>query len=87
MKVWQRLKVLQLEQMDFRDSRLPPGTYETMIAQAAATHARLQGNKSKTGSRSGSRGMPLEFTPGMRDGAYILLISDLHNFLLIFTSL
>jgi hypothetical protein len=57
--------------MDFRDSRLPPGTYANMMAQKAATSARAksaEGSKKGATPKSGRREKAVEITPGMQDG-------------------
>jgi hypothetical protein len=71
LKDWQRINFLLKEQMDFRDSRLPPGTYANMMAQKAATSARAksaEGSKKGATPKSGRREKVVEITPGMQDG-------------------
>lgn len=74
-KQWANIKALIKEHMDFRTSRLPPGTYANMVASAQAaaalSRARSGSAKNKDGAGKGGNRPAVEdavILPGMQDG-------------------
>lgn len=73
-KQWNYIKFLLKEHMDFRTSRLPPGTYANMVAAAAAAlnKSRASSARNRDKNKDGDK-KPVAMEeplilPGMQDG-------------------